>query len=122
MAGKDPASKINIDDDLAIQIVARMSFVLVLFHCLIFVITLARNEMAANFHDGCWGTKFFLVGAGFISSWWIDSWFFNSFYLVVGKYLSALFLLYQVLRILAACYLITENLVNNARRDKEGCS
>lgn len=62
---------IEKSDELAIQFVARMSFILLLFHALIFLITLARNEMAAQIHDGCWAAKALLVAGGFIASWWI---------------------------------------------------
>lgn len=84
------------EDDLSVQIVARISFVLLLFHSVIFVITLARNEVAAHVHDGCWAVKFFIVGSAFVASWWIDSSFFNLYYLPVAKYLSAIFLIVQV--------------------------
>jgi len=99
-----------------------MSFILLLFHALIFLITLARNEMAAQVHDGCWGAKALLVAGGYIGSWWIPTSFFDSFYLPAAKYLSAVFLLYQVLLMLAAAYKVNERLVTNVENDRTKCS
>lgn len=99
-----------------------MSFILLLFHALIFLITLARNEMAAQVHDGCWGVKVLLVGGGYIASWWIPAAFFDDFYLPVTKYLSVIFLFYQVLLMLAAAYKINERLVSNVNHDSSKCS
>ena len=109
-------------DELAIQFVARMSFILLLFHSLIFLITLARNEMAAQVHDGCWGAKALLVAAGYIASWWMPASFFDKFYLPVAQVLSAVFLLYQVLLMLAAAYKVNERLVRNMENDPSKCS
>ena len=113
---------IHKSDELAIQFVGRMSFILLLFHALIFLICLARNEMAAQVHDGCWGAKALLVAGGYIGSWWIPSSFFNDFYLPVAKILSAVFLLYQVLLMLSAAYKVNERLVKNAENDNSKCS
>lgn len=67
-------------DALAIEFVGRMSFILLLFHILIFLITLARNKIAAQIHDGCWGAKALLVAGAYIASWWIPSEFMNVYY------------------------------------------
>jgi len=109
-------------DTLAVQFVGRMSFILLLFHTLIFLITLARNEMAAQVHDGCWAVKAILVAGGYIASWWIPTAFFDDFYLPAAKYLSAVFLLYQVLLMLNAAYKVNDNLVNNMVNDQSKCS
>lgn len=71
-----------------------MSFILVLFHLMVFLVCLARNEMAAAFHDGCWGFKFLMIAGGYIGSFWIDSSFFTNFYMPVTFWLSAIFLFY----------------------------
>jgi len=81
-------------DALAIQFVGRMSFILLLFHSLVFLIILERGEFAANFHDGCWCVKAFLIAGGYIASWWIPSSFFIDFYLPAAKYASVIFLMY----------------------------
>jgi len=97
MIPKDALSTANHKskgDALAIQFVGRMSFVLLLFHTLVFLITLERGEFAANFHDGCWCVKAFLIGGGYIASWWIPSAFFTDFYLPAAKYVSMFFLIY----------------------------
>jgi len=122
-----PASVVSDDiqgqsDALAIQFAGRMSFVLALFHILIFLICLARNQMAANFHDGCWMAKQILIGGGYIASWWIPTAFFEDFYLPMAKWVSAIFLLYQVILMLNATYKVNERLVSNYVNDPSKCS
>jgi hypothetical protein len=106
---------------LAIGFISRMSFVLACFHALIFLITLARNKMAGEIHDGCWGTKFLLVGATYVATFWIDADFFNS-YCTLASYVSVVFLIYQALLILVVSFKINNTLVRNYERDEGNCS
>jgi|LauGreDrversion4_2_1035121.scaffolds.fasta_scaffold1173360_2 hypothetical protein len=87
---------LNIDekDVLAISFISRMSFIMLLFHALIFVVILARNETAAYFHDGLWGIKFLLVGVAYFATFWMDNKFFNDFYLPASKIVSIFYLIY----------------------------
>lgn len=85
---------IDTKDVLAISFISRMSFIMLLFHTLIFVVILARNETAAYFHDGLWGIKFLLVGVGYVGTFWMDNKFFNDFYLPVSKFISIFYLIY----------------------------
>jgi len=78
--------------------------------------------MAANFHDGCWMAKQVLIGGGYIASWWIPTSFFEDFYLPVAKWVSAVFLLYQVILMLNATYKVNERLVGNYVNDPSKCS
>lgn len=78
--------------------------------------------MAASVHDGCWGAKALLVAAGWIASWWIPDAFFTDFYMQMAKYVSAIFLLYQVIMMLAAAYIVNERLVKNVDNDETACS
>ena len=71
-----------------------MSFILTLFHVMIFIICLCRTDMAAAIHDGCWAVKFLLVCAGYVGSFWIDSSFFTDFYMKMAMGVSVIFLLY----------------------------
>lgn len=93
-----------------------MSFILTIFHAFIFIITLARNEMAGAFHDGCWGFKSLLVGGLYVGSFWIDSSFFNGF-ATFSKYVSVVFLIYQALLMLVVSYKINGTLVSNYAKD-----
>ena len=99
-----------------------MSFILVLFHALIFLITLARNDMAAQIHDGCWAAKSLIVVASWIAAWWMPNSFFDNFFLPMAMYISVIFLIYQVLLMLAAAYKINDRLVTNANKDSGKCS
>lgn len=73
--------------------IIRMSFVLFIFHLLVFLMILSRSQMAAAFHDGCWCTKSIIVFAGWIGSMWIGNDFMTG-YLFVSKWLSWIFLIY----------------------------
>ena len=70
-----------------------MSFVLAVFHMIVFVVILMRNTVAAAFHDGCWFMKSLFVFAGFIVSMWIPVEFFLG-YSVFARWVSAIFLVY----------------------------
>lgn len=100
----------------------RMSFVLFCFHLFVFLVILARNEAVAAFHDGCWGTKFALVGILYFASFYLGNDFFLNLYLDASKIVSSLFLIYQALLMLVVAYKINEVLVGNASNDAGGCS
>lgn len=87
-----------------------MSFVLLLFHILVFLVILTRTQIAAVFHDGWWSFKFLLVLAAFIASFYIDNSFFEK-YVVMVKIMSVLFLIYQGVTILSLSYLINNAIV-----------
>ena len=61
---------------MGVSAIYRMSFTLVIFHLFVFLMCLTRSNCAAMFHDGCWGTKFLMVLAGFIATMWIPNDFF----------------------------------------------
>lgn len=96
--------------------IIRMSFVLVIFHLLTFLIILSRNEMAAAFHDGCWLFKNLFVLAAFIGSMWISN-DFMIVYLHISEWLSCIYLIYQGLLMLIVAYKINEQLVENYEQD-----
>lgn len=98
---------------LGVSLMARISFILALFHIFIFLITLARNEIAASFHDGCWGTKFLLVAGGYIGSLWISNDFMLGFYMDFTQYVGMFFLIYQALLMLIVAYKVNDTLVGN---------
>lgn len=99
-----------------------MSFVLCCFHFFIFLITLARNEMAAQFHDGFWFLKLILALGGYVGSFYIPNKFFNNYYLRFAEIISVVFLIYQALLMLVVSYKINETLVNNYNNDETKCS
>ena len=98
-----------------------MSFILLLFHIFIFLVTLARNGYAAAFHDGCWALKFFLVGASYFASLWMPNQDVYN-YMTVCSYLGTIFLVYQALLMLVTAYKVNDNLVSNYERDQGSCS
>jgi len=52
----------------------------------------------------------------------MSSTFFTDFYLPVAKFISVIFLLYQVMLMLSAAYKINERLVGNVNKDTSKCS
>ena len=92
-----------------------------LFHIFVFLITLGRNGYAASFHDGCWMFKFFLVGASYFASMWMDNDDIYN-YMTVCSYLGTVFLIYQALLMLVTAYKINDNLVANYEVDTGSCS
>lgn len=72
----------------------RMSFALGCFHLVVFLVILARNDMVAAFHDGCWGTKTILVCTIFTMSFWLSNEFIMGGFLSMTKWISMIFLLY----------------------------
>jgi len=108
---------------LGAQVLIRMSFVLACFHFVVFVVTLARNEMAALFHDGCWLVKNLSVFCFFIGCMFIPSDFFRG-YSSFSRFVSVVFLIYQALLMLVVAYKINNRLVGNyeAEEGRFGCS
>jgi len=78
---------------LGASMIIRMSFALTCFHIFVFLVCLARNEMAAGFHDGCWGVKFLFVGGLFTGSMWINNSFMKGF-MDLTRIVSTFFLIY----------------------------
>lgn len=101
--------------------VFRMSFILLLFHLLVFIIVLTRTPVAAVFHDGWWSFKFLLVLASFIASFYMNNSFFQG-YAIFVKVTSSIFLVYQGITILGLSYVINHSVVNYwANSDNNFC-
>ena len=101
--------------------IIRMSFVLCIFHFLVFVLILPRNQFAALFHDGCWLLKSMFVLGFFIATMWISNSFFE-YYTDFARYVSIIFLFYQALLMLIVAYKINEVLVTNYEESGDSCS
>lgn len=100
--------------------VFRMSFILVLFHLLIFLICLTRSQIAAVFHDGWWTFKFLLILGSFIASFYLN----NSFFVGYASFVratSAFFLIYQGITILGLSYVINGAVVSYWERSDGQC-
>ena len=72
---RDCPESFKLDDNacLGTALMLRMSLSLCIFHTLVFLIILARNDLVAAFHDGCWGTKTILVSSIFVMSLWFSN-------------------------------------------------
>jgi hypothetical protein len=105
--------------------IVRMSFILAIFHLVVFCVLLARNTAASIFHDGCWGTKVLIVFLGFCVSLYIPNSFFQG-YMDFSRYVSILFLILQAMLMLIVAYKINSGLIanyeNEAPANGLGCS
>mmetsp|Transcript_15204 Transcript_15204/g.17611 ORF Transcript_15204/g.17611 Transcript_15204/m.17611 type:complete len:153 (+) Transcript_15204:265-723(+) len=86
----------------------RISFILMLFHIAVLVIIAPRLPCSAYFHDGCWVTKFTVVLAAFILSFWIPNGFFRV-YGYISLICSFFFLIFQGIIIMGACYSLNDH-------------
>ena len=93
-----------------------MSFVLAIFHLIVFIIIVFRNNFAAIFHDGCWLLKFVSVMVGFAITLWIPNSFFQG-YMEFTRYVSIVFLLVQALLMMVVAYKINEMFMNNYAKE-----
>lgn len=78
---------------LGTGLMVRISFILLLFHLFVFLVTLGRNGYAASFHDGCWAFKFSLVASAYVASLWMSNEDIFG-YMNVCFYLGTVFLVY----------------------------
>jgi len=93
-----------------ISAVLRMTFALFLIHVLIMFLILPRNSCAAVIHDGGWCCKFFLAIGLFIGFFWIPISFF-SVWATISRWVGILFLVIQVLYVLAGAITFNEFMV-----------
>ena len=107
---------------MGVSAIIRMSFTLMVFHALVFIVCLARNDMAAIFHDGCWLFKNMMIFCFFIGMLFVRNEFFRG-YASFARYVSIIFLFYQAILILIVAYKVNSRLVSNFDNDeREGSS
>ena len=90
-----------------VSAVLRMTFALVIFHALILILILGRNECASIIHDGGWAFKVIIVLALYIGFFWLPLSFIKV-WAEVSRYIGIIFLLIQVLYILDGAYTYNE--------------
>jgi hypothetical protein len=81
----------NENDDCFGQVsVLRMSFSLVLFHLVMLLILVPRQEVCGQINDGCWVLKYIILIGLYIASWFIS----QPFFVVWGNICRAFSILY----------------------------
>ena len=90
----------------------RMTFALFVFHFVLLLVILPRNNCASVIHDSGWCLKFMIVVAMFIGFFYIPITFFQV-WAEISRYVSILFLIVQVLYILVGAYTFNEWMVNS---------
>jgi hypothetical protein len=106
-----PAASGGADACFSSSGLVRISWSLMIFQFLIFLVTLMRNNTAAVIHDGWWTLKFLIVAALFVSSMWIPNTFMVG-YMKFARVFSVIFLSYQAMLVLVLSYLINKSIVD----------
>jgi len=95
-----------------------MSFTLASLHLLLMLFCLIGGKCAKSVNENGFTLKFIFVVGLFIGLHFVNNDFFYS-YFQVSKYISILFLLFQVLMLIDLFYLWAEQWVANYNRDQE---
>jgi hypothetical protein len=88
-----------------------------MFHFILLLSLIPRNEVSSLIHDGCFTLKFMIVTAILVGTIWIKNSVFEE-YATLAVEISAAFLLYQGFLMIITSLKINEVLVGNV--DKEG--
>lgn len=94
-----------------------MTFTLLIFHLIILLLILPRNDCAAVIHDGGWTLKYLLVLAVFTGMFWVPMGFFQV-WAEISRYASILFMIIQCLYILIGAYGLGDYMVNQKTNDE----
>jgi len=105
------------DACFGVSAVLRMTFALFLFHALMLLLILPRNDCASVIHDGGWIFKFILVGGLFVAFFWIPISVFQV-WAEISRYVSILFLLIEGLYVLIAAITFNDYLINTKTNDE----
>jgi len=70
----------------------RMTFALVVFHAILLLLIMGRNECASIVHDGGWFFKIIVVAALYIGFFWLPISFIKV-WAEISRYVGILFLL-----------------------------
>lgn len=106
------------DSCIGLSSVYRMSFSLVVFHLVFFLLCSCRNEVIAKLNEGAWPLKFLAVLAFFGLTFIIPNGFFRIYgYIAMGG--SFLFLVYEMILIIDMAYSWNAAWVGNYNTSQE---
>jgi hypothetical protein len=103
-------NSVSLSECLGISSVYRMSLALVVLHLTVIIFSLISNTCAKVFNIDCWSFKALLVFGVYFGLFFVPNSFF-SYYAEVSRYLSTVFLLYQVLVSISFAHIINIKLV-----------
>jgi len=88
---------------IGVSSVYRMSFSLVVFHFILFLLCSCRNDVIAKINEGAWPLKFLVVLGFFSLTFIIPNGFFKVYgYIAMGA--SCLFLIYEMILVIDMAY------------------
>ena len=90
----------------------RMSFTLTCFHLLIMIFSLFGQGCSKAINTGCWMLKFFFILGVYFAFLFISNKVFNV-YAEISRYISILFVLYEVMVTISLAHVINIKLVEN---------
>lgn len=115
--GTDGISVTVPNDACGSSVMFRMTFALFVFHILILLLILPRNECATVIHDSGWSLKFLLIIGLFIGLFWVPIEFFQV-WSEISRYGSIFFLLIQTLYILVGAYTFNDFMIRTKAEDE----
>lgn len=110
--------KDNKFDCLGISAVYRMSLALVILHIIVLIFSFCGEGCAKVMNKDCWTFKFLVVIAVYIGLFFVSNDYFI-IYAEIAKYISLLFLVYQVIVTISFAHIINISLVDGLDRANE---
>jgi hypothetical protein len=104
---------------LGISSAYRMSLALVILHTIVIIFSLCGKNVARVINGDCWTLKFFIVFGAYFGFFFISNDFF-SVYAHIAKYLSFIFIIYQITVTVSFAHVINIKLVDGLDND-DGC-
>ena len=98
-------------DCLGISNVYRMSLALVIMHIMVIFMSLCGNKCVKVVNQDCWSLKILIVIGLYISFFFISNSFFIV-YAIIARYISIIFLLFQIMVTISFAHVINISLVN----------
>jgi len=115
---KCPAS--DNSDCLGISSIYRMSLALVIMHGVVILFSLFGKKVGDVINRHCWTFKLILVFGIYLGFLFVDNSFFT-IYAGVSKYVSLLFIIFQVLVIISFAHVINIKLVEGLDEENKAC-
>jgi hypothetical protein len=105
---------------LGISSVYRMSLSLVILHLVVILFSLCSKNCAKVINKDCWTFKFLMVFGVYIGFFFISNSFF-SIYAEISRYLSLIFMIYQITVTVSFANIINIQLVEGLDNNGDGC-
>ena len=110
--------KSNMTECLGISSVYRMSLALVFLHIMVILFSLCGKKTANVMNRHCWTFKLLLLFGLYFSFLFVDNSYFT-LYAQIAKYVSLVFIMYQVTATISFAHIININLVDGLDNENQ---